>query len=48
MTDLIKRTYRIKKSHDADVKKAAQKRKVSESQIIRTLVESSSRLKSKV
>ena len=41
MSDLIKRTYRIKKSHDADVKKAAKKRKTSESQIIRTLIESS-------
>ena len=36
---LIKRTYRVKKSDDADVKKAAKKRKTSESQVIRTLIE---------
>ena len=39
MTDLIKRTYRIKKAHDVAVKSRAKKKKTSESQIIRSLIE---------
>jgi len=40
MSDLIKRTYRVTKPHDAKVKTAAKKKKTSESEIIRTLIES--------
>ena len=39
MTDLIKRTYRIKKTHDMEIKRRAKKQKKSQSQIIRTLIE---------
>lgn len=35
----IKRTYRISKDHDTKVKNSAKKKKKSESEIVRTLIE---------
>jgi len=39
MTDLIKRTYRIRKDQDKQVKKAAMKNYISESQVIREAID---------
>jgi hypothetical protein len=39
MTKLIKRTYRITTDHDKKVKTSAKKEKISESSIIRNLIE---------
>lgn len=38
-SQLIKRTYRISKDHDTKVKSHAKKKKKSESEIIRSLIE---------
>ena len=37
MTDLVKRTYRVKKSHDAKIKRLS--KKSSESQIVRDAID---------
>ena len=47
-TPLIKRTYRISKDHDKIVKKHAKKTKVSESEVIRTIIESLKQMSFKI
>ena len=37
--NLIVRTYRITKPHDKKVKKLSRKRKISESEVVRSLIE---------
>jgi hypothetical protein len=37
--DLVVRTYRVKKDHDKKIKKLSKKRNVSESEIVRSLIE---------